>query len=234
MTPTKFRIVTWNCCGGPFEKKFQYIAQLNPEPDIAIIQEIAQPKTPVQNCIWTASSAPAKGVAIIARNGFSVSPYPVDPEVPPVFVPAIIKGPVEFNLLAVWTQKKGNYVESFKAAFEHYRQFLLEKPSVITGDFNSNTIWDREYRMMNHSMVAKYCENELGLVSSYHKKMLAVQGREDDPTFFLTRKKNKPYHIDYCFAPDSWSIEKVEIGKYESWIDKSDHCPVIVDIMIQD
>lgn len=38
--------------------------------------------------------------------------------------------------------------------------------------------------------------------------------------------------LDYCFASKSIieKIIKVEIGKYEDWIELSDHCPLIVDI----
>ena len=38
------------------------------------------------------------------------------------------------------------------------------------------------------------------IYSVYHKHLNQEQGKESHPTFFLQRNKNKPYHIDYCFA----------------------------------
>ena len=232
MTSTKFRIVTWNCNGGKFEKKYPYITELIPDPDITIIQEIAQPKIPIPNCIWTPSSTPTKGVAVTTRNGFSVMPHPIDPDAPIVFVPVIIRGPVEFHLLAVWTQKNGKYVDSFRNVFDRYHEFLHEKSSVIAGDFNSNAIWNHEHKIMNHSKVVEYCVRELGLVSSYHKKISADHGKEEHPTIYWQHNRAKPYHIDYCFVPESWEIDNVEIGTFDDWHDKSDHCPVIVDVSV--
>ena len=47
-------------------------------------------------------------------------------------------------------------------------------------------------------------------------------------------KREQPYHIDYCFIPDSWvpSILSVEVGAYKLWITASDHCPQVVDIAL--
>lgn len=224
------RIVTWNCNGGKFERRIEEISVLN--PDIAIVQEIAKPATMDEHCCWTASKTPYKGVAITARNGFTITPHQQESGIPPVFVPVEIKGPIDFHLLAVWTQKEGKYIESCKAAIDRYRNFLLSKPSIIAGDFNSNTIWDYEHPRMNHSMVVQILEHELGLVSSYHKKLQAVQGKEFHPTFYFHRRRTEPFHIDYCFVPDRWEIGNVNIGTYEEWGTKSDHCPLVVDITI--
>lgn len=47
----------------------------------------------------------------------------------------------------------------------------------------------------------------------------------------MYRHKNKPYHIDYCFASEDMidKLHSVEIGDYEFWVKYSDHVPVIVE-----
>lgn len=85
---------------------------------------------------------------------------------------------------------------------------------------------------MNFSDVRKYCESELGLISSYHTKKGVAYGQENEHTHFHNPGNKKPYHIDYCFVPKEWHINNVTIGKFEDWQGKSDHCPVIVDISV--
>ena len=107
---------------------------------------------------------------------------------------------------------------------------MTEKPTILTGDFNSNKIWDRTHRTGNHSSVVnKLAEKEI--ISVYHKLFEQEQGQEIHPTFFLQRNKKKPYHIDYCFATISTceKVKNLEIGTYEEWIKHSDHSPMIVD-----
>ena len=45
------------------------------------------------------------------------------------------------------------------------------------------------------------------------------------PTLYMYRKKDKPYHIDYCFvsADLAEKLESVEIGAYDQWVQYSDH-----------
>jgi endonuclease/exonuclease/phosphatase family metal-dependent hydrolase len=47
----------------------------------------------------------------------------------------------------------------------------------------------------------------------------------------MLKKQNRPYHVDYCFVPQSWTahIKSVDVGTYEGWINYSDHCPLVVD-----
>ena len=50
------------------------------------------------------------------------------------------------------------------------------------------------------------------------------------PTLYLYRHKDKPYHLDYCFASADLleNLRSVEIGDYDFWSKYSDHVPVIV------
>ena len=49
----------------------------------------------------------------------------------------------------------------------------------------------------------------------------------------MYRKKEKPYHIDYCFASDSIASNgfKLSIEHINKWIEISDHVPMIVDLI---
>ena len=105
------------------------------------------------------------------------------------------------------------------------------KKILIAGDFNSNTIWDQWDRWWNHSDVVKEL-NKVGIESLYHKFMDEEQGKETKPTFFLQRKKEKAYHIDYIFGSNHFTkkIDNLEIGKIDDWIEISDHLPLIYNL----
>jgi len=36
----------------------------------------------------------------------------------------------------------------------------------------------------------------------------------------MHHNKNKPYHVDYCFASKNFKLENVEIGEYDDWAKK--------------
>ncbi|RDI50231.1 exonuclease/endonuclease/phosphatase family protein [Flavobacterium glaciei] len=134
---------------------------------------------------------------------------------------------------AIWannTQDKNNqYIEQVWKAINHYDEILNNETSILIGDFNSNKIWDRKHRIGNHSEVVDRLANKK-IFSIYHKHYNEEQGKETKPTFYLQRNKNKPYHIDYCFASESLinKFKEIEIGTFENWIELSDHSPLLV------
>lgn len=146
---------------------------------------------------------------------------------------AVTGGYFDFTLYAVWANNPndpdGQYVEQVWKAIHHYNRRLSGKPSLLIGDFNSNTIWDRKYREGNHSNVVKRLGKK-GIQSCYHLHHKQEQGKETHPTFYLYRHKDKPYHLDYCFASADMTerIASVEIGNYDDWKQYSDHVPVMV------
>jgi len=46
---------------------------------------------------------------------------------------------------------------------------------------------------------------------------------------YLLKKKEKPYHIDYIFASNSFinNLKSCSVGKYNDWIKLSDHMPIL-------
>jgi exodeoxyribonuclease III len=242
MSSQKIRIVTWNCCKGDFTKKDAIFNDYN--PGIAVIQEIKKPEKTDNHCIWIPNKLTKElGVCVISSKDLELQNCEGSSDLPEVFIPVKVSGKVTFNLLAVWTQKAGKYIESFDRILKEYNEFLHSAPSVIVGDFNSNPIWDKKHKF-NHSMLNKKLEKEFDLVSAYHTHNKIHPGLETDneSTFFMYGHKDKPFHIDYCYVPKNWSIECAKIGSYDNWCNKekinkerkSDHCPLIVDLLITD
>jgi endonuclease/exonuclease/phosphatase family metal-dependent hydrolase len=146
---------------------------------------------------------------------------------------AVSDGQFEFTLFAIWANnpndRDGQYVTQVWKAINYYEALITGNQTILTGDFNSNTIWDRPRREGNHSTVVKRLEAK-GVYSAYHKYFNQIQGCEEHPTLYMYRHKEKPYHIDYCFASAAMlsHLKSVEVGDYEFWRKYSDHVPVIV------
>jgi endonuclease/exonuclease/phosphatase family metal-dependent hydrolase len=67
---------------------------------------------------------------------------------------------------------------------------------------------------------------ERGIHSAYHTYFKEEHGEETRPTFYLYKNKAKPYHIDYCFVSDKFTVETVKVVD----VDCSDHSPVIITL----
>jgi exonuclease III len=224
------RLVTWNAGRGQFAKKVPWIEHL--QADVAVIQEIARPRTEHRGVCWFGLN-PNQGVAVLARPPYSVTPLPESPDAPKYFVPFQIKGPTEFTLFAVWTlgDQDLRYVCAATTAVDIYDQAFKSGPVVVMGDFNSNTIWDRDHPgHLNHTaLVAKLAERGVG--SAFHTQRGTPHGEEREHTFFLHRNPAKGYHIDYCFMPTAWlqRLKHVDVGSHAAWYKASDHTPLLVE-----
>jgi endonuclease/exonuclease/phosphatase family metal-dependent hydrolase len=182
--------------------------------------------------LWFGNN-PRHGIAVIAADGYSISPLPTR-DAPPYAFPVQVNGPTSFLLLAIWSQRNRDfrYVRAVIQAVEIYRDLIMSQPTVVAGDFNSNTIWDyKRPPTHNHSGLVQQL-GALGLISAYHHFFDEAQGAESRPTLYLLRDPAKRYHIDYCFIPRTWAsgLRSVDVGADESWAAHSDHRPLIVDI----
>jgi exodeoxyribonuclease-3 len=232
------RIITWNC-NMAFRKKADAI--LAYQPDILVIPECEC----IENLVFAANTVKPtdvlwfgknkhKGLAILTYNGLKLTLIDGhNPEMKTIVPIAVTGGNFDFTLFAVWANNPndpdGQYVEQVWKAIHYYDNLLQPKRTVLSGDFNSNTIWDRPRRAGNHTSVVKYLE-ERGIHSAYHLHHEQVQGKEEHPTFYLYRNQTKPYHLDYCFVSGdiAMQLEAVEIGEYAFWTQYSDHVPLIV------
>jgi exodeoxyribonuclease III len=232
------KIITWNC-NMAFRKKAAFILVQN--PDILIVPECEHPDklqfssiiAAPNDILWFGSNM-NKGLGIFSYNGYKLKLIRNHNPALKMIIPIAVTGnDTKLTLYAIWANNPhdpdGQYVEQVWKAIHHYDKKLTNKQTILVGDFNSNTIWDRKYRAGNHSNVVKRLE-EKGIFSCYHLHHKQVQGKEKHPTFYLYKHKDKPYHLDYCFASADMisKIQSVEIGDYDFWKQYSDHVPVIV------
>ena len=222
-----------------FRKKADFI--LAHQPDILIVPECEHPKklkfnidTPAPTDMLWFGTNENKGLGIFSYSSFRFKLLRNhNPELKIIAPIAVTGGQLDFTLYAIWANNPadpdGQYVEQVWKAIHHYDKKIKNKQTLLIGDFNSNTIWDRKYRIGNHSHVVKHLE-EKGIFSCYHLHHNQVQGQEQHPTFYLYKHKDKPYHLDYCFASMDMAskIRSVEIGDHHLWMQHSDHVPVMV------
>ncbi len=232
------KIVTWNC-NMAFRKKADFI--LTYQPDILIVPECEHPDKLKFNIntqkptdmLWFGSNR-NKGLGILSYSNFKFKLLEAhNPELRTIIPIAVTGGKYDFTLFAIWANNPddpdGQYIEQIWKAIHHYEDHLTSKKTVLIGDFNSNTIWDKKRRESNHSNVVKVLEGK-GIYSSYHLFHKQIQGKETHPTLYMYRHQNKPYHIDYCFVSKDISkkIKSVEIGDFDFWSKHSDHVPLII------
>jgi len=229
------KLVTWNCCRGPYAKKSPLLDPF--AADVAVIQECGRPVIESATCLWFGDN-PKQGIAVKSSNGYTVRALPALPDIPkfvfPIEVTRPEAGPETFLLLVVWSKgkQKFRYVMGVVKALEAYREQIENSPTIVIGDFNSNVMWDSWHpKDLNHSAMINAL-SRLGIVSSYHSFFGEAQGAESRPTCYLLWKEARPYHIDYCFIPQSWMprLQLVHVGSYEDWKQHSDHRPLLVEL----
>jgi exodeoxyribonuclease III len=178
------RLVTWNANGG-FHRKAEPLLAL--KPAVAVVQECLRTSLDGLPGQWHWVGPERKGLAVVAlppwgiRKSYEASGY---------WVSAVeIGGPSRFLVLAVWACRYGDrqqdrYIGQVHKAIRQHPEWFGGLPVVMAGDFNSNSIWDRKRRTVNHSTVVGLLE-EAGLVSAYHNFFKEEQGHETRPTQYL-------------------------------------------------
>lgn len=220
-----------------FRKKAGVILQYN--PDILIVPECEHPDKLKGNIaeptdeLWFGSNI-NKGIGIFSYSKFRFRLLDLyNPELKMIIPVEVFHKSFRFILFAIWANnpndKDGQYVEQIWKALDLYHEHLDNKKTILAGDFNSNSIWDRKYRISNHSNVVKRLA-EKKIHSCYHLHYSQTHGREKDATLYMYRHQDKPYHLDYCFASDYFlkKMKEVQVGEYVFWKQYSDHVPLMV------
>jgi exonuclease III len=222
-----------------FRKKANHILGL--KPDILVVPECEHPEklrfsseTPKPTDVLWFGENRNKGLAIFSYSQYRLKTLDNVKRDFRLIVPvAVTDGLFDFNLFAIWANnprdKDGAYVEQIWKAVTCYDHLLAEKKTMLTGDFNSNKIWDKKHRLGNHSKLVEFLE-ERSIFSTYHLHHKQLQGAEMHPTQYMYRHKHRPYHLDYCFASADMveRLKSVEVGDYDTWKWHSDHVPIII------
>lgn len=227
------KIISWNC-NGKFREKFKDI--INEDADIYVIQECEDPARAKSDeykefagdsYFWTGEGKD-KGLGIFAKEEVNLEKISdLNEEDFSNFI--ALKVNDSFNLLGVWAMPP--YVEMIHDFFDENTSLFNEK-LVMCGDFNSNTIWDKEHRKKDREGNAKDQTNmnrkleSRNLKSVYHNLNNEEQGKESQKTFYLYRHLDKPYHIDYVYAGEG-IVNNLEILDADEWINLSDHIPLV-------
>jgi exonuclease III len=236
------KLIAWNC-NMAFRKKAQYLEAFN--PDIAVISECENPEklkfpndTKLPSDILWYGTNPHKGLGIFSYSDYRFQLMDChNPDFKNILPITVTGGKVDFTLFAVWANnpadKDGQYVTQVWKAINYYEDHIKESKTILIGDFNSNTIWDKPKRIGNHSDVVNTLQSKK-IYSTYHQFFNQIQGKEKHPTLYLYRHENRPYHLDYCFASNDFmeTLENVEIGTYQEWTMYSDHKPLIIKFNI--
>lgn len=222
-----------------FRKKAGTILQY--KPDILVVIECEHPDKLVntdthrpKDQLWFGKNQ-HKGLAVFSYCNYRFRVHETYNDQFQMIVPLEVTGKsFRFNLFIVWAYNPddadGRYVTQVWKAVNYYEKLLADQPAILIGDFNSNAIWDRKNAVHgSHSLVVSKLASH-HIHSVYHHHYDQLPGTEHHPTFYLYRHKDKPYHLDYCFASDSLlrKLESVEIGDYDAWTKHSDHVPVMV------
>jgi exonuclease III len=223
-----------------FRKKADVI--LKYKPDILVVPEcehtdklkLEHSKTKLKNSLWFGENQ-HKGLAVFSFNNYTLEVISTHNDSFKLIVPVLVKKEnFRFILFAIWAHnpndKDGQYVTQVWKALHYYDELISNNKVVLTGDFNSNTIWDKPKRNGNHSHVVDLLAAK-NIYSIYHTRYKQIQGKEKHPTFYLYKHADKPYHLDYCFASAEMFqyLKSVKIGDFETWKTYSDHVPVIVN-----
>lgn len=218
-----------------------YAQALSYKPDIMVIPEcetldkIKAPET--SDSYWIGDNF-SKGLGVFTFNDFKIDLYDKYTDEFKYILPLMVsKGDTTYKLIAVWTKKVEdkkknhiNYIRQLHFALKEYESFIDDENVIITGDLNSNLIWERTGVDKNHQDVLDQLSDK-NIYSSYHRFFKEEQGKERQGTYFHYHKENRPFHIDFCFLSENilTRLVNVEIGKFKDWIHLSDHVPMIID-----
>jgi exonuclease III len=235
-TNNHMKIVSWNC-NGALRKKLDRLISL--DADISIIQECEDPARSsdvkyqqwASNYLWIGKSK-NKGLAIFAKPHIILERLNLDSDNLESFIPCKINN--HTTLLAAWTRQANSptfgYIGQLWKFLQIHKDTLASEETLLIGDLNSNACWDVWDRWWNHSDVVRELF-EIGIQSLYHHQTGEPQGQETQPTFYMYRKPERPYHIDYAFlSAPLLKSSRLSIGAPSEWLEYSDHMPVIINM----
>lgn len=235
-------LLTWNC-NRAFRRKKDLALQL--DPDILVIQECEDPNRikadwdDFSDWVWVGDNK-HKGLCIFTRNSFHLKKYDLNKCNTRYILPVMISGPVNLNLIGVWamndvTDPKRRYIGQVYTALQHC-QNILGKKCLVAGDFNWNAIFDSstKYPLYGNFEDTITLLQKKDMYSIYHTINNCTFGNEPDPTFYMHKKQDRPYHVDYIFASKDISNSTFCTGRFDNWHTFSDHMPMLATFNLCD
>lgn len=228
------------------QEEWEFVQGLR--PDVAIIPECSEPDRlaglDFGSMLWTGRN-PNIGLAVFGFGAWQVTPAPWHESRLHDVLPAVVRGPAEFDVFGVFAQnhRAVDHVPEYKhlpqpAALIDVYRIAAERPRplIVGGDFNNSVFWDKPRRQRFASMADRY--RELGLVSLYHASTGEAFGQESSPThWWRDRKAEGPrYHIDYIFLPEELAARStLHVGTFEESVTQggSDHAFLLADIPVE-
>jgi len=227
------KLVTWNC-NQAFRKKLHQLLKL--DPDIAVVPECENPTekgdwSKFTDWCWTGDD-PHKGLGVFTRNGITISDATdiVDADHFLHVETDVV------DVLAVWAMDnkenlRQRYISQVHTVLKSNPE-LVKENTIVAGDFNWNVMWDES---PNSPLCGDFGDvqgelNQNELYSAYHAVSGDEFGEETEATFYMHKKEERSYHIDYAFVPRELMDSDAElmIGEYDNWIEASDHVPLLV------
>lgn len=225
----RLRLMTWNCRSGSVRECVSELARF--EPDLVFLQECGAPDAeakPSVVCSHTLNGR--KHVALVVGPPFLVASTS-STLAGRAAVAAKVIAPIGFRVIGIWAQGP-HYVDDVLRTLRAEEPAIRIQPTVVLGDLNSGTRLGRRASLTrHHGRLLDACA-DLGLVSAYHAFHGVEAGGETHATYFHQFKRQRPWHIDFCFVPRPWASGVINVaiidGRY--WARRSDHRPLLVEL----
>jgi len=229
------KFATWNCSGALHSKHRQLFSL---DAALMVIQECSKQdveqltRSKGWSSWWVGSDSAKKGLAVLAKPPWFVREAKA--LTPKWSGRVVIDGPATIELFPVWAHKSENpaieYIEQVHLLLDVVESATISPFTIIAGDFNSNSIWDKWYKKNHSSALERF--RKLKMESAYHLYSGSQQGAERDPTHWNLKKKDAAFHIDYVFlsSPLLSKLTNVVVGSYDDWLSSSDHAPMVIKL----
>jgi exodeoxyribonuclease III len=233
------RIVSWNC---NMALRHKCEALLSLRPDVAIIQECAEPDSDAgrgwrpacRDADWIGFNA-QKGLGIFTFGNLTLRRHASYAERFSLYLPVEIGGPCRFNLLGVWVADARKISPGATSdplrAIDFYRPFLVAAPAVVAGDFNRlpQQMSARSKEFPGASVVEMLAEAGLenaDIVMSDASGQDALRR-----THYHQRHFSRGFVVDYLYIPaaERARLTAFEVGDPHDWLRWSDHVPLVAE-----
>jgi exonuclease III len=225
------RIITWNCRSGSIAKRLSQLAGY--DPHIVFLQECRPMEDePPGEVVCSRAIKGCKGIALaVSAESCRCVARELIPGSGCAALAAQVLAPVRFTVLAIWGRPP-DYLQDVIGTLRAHADWLRAGPAVVLGDWNTGSRLGRHRSLTRHHERLLGLCGELGLVSAYHAFHRVDPGGEPHATYFHQFRRSRPWHIDFCFVPRSWTaaLLRVTVIDGRKWAARSDHRPLLVEL----